>query len=121
MPAAAQPPPASPDSLAGAPSAEVDAPRVGAVRVVGNTFTDSARIVRTFEVPPGSRYSEDAVRRGIRKLFALGLFDNVFVDRHPRDGVVDLEIHVDERPRISKILFKGNQKKDHGDHGKNKY
>jgi outer membrane protein insertion porin family len=115
MPAAAQPPPAPADSLSGAPVSEADAPRVGLIRVVGNTFTDSARIVRTFEVPPGSRYSEDAVRRGIRKLFALGLFNNVSVDRHPRDGVVDLEIHVDERPHISKILFKGNQKKDTGE------
>lgn len=118
MPAAAQSPPASADSLE-APAIEIpaEAPgsgaaRIGVIRVAGNTHTDSARIVRTFEVPPGSRYSEDAVRRGIRKLFALGLFANVAVEREPRGDVVDLVIRVEERPRISKISFTGNQKKD---------
>jgi outer membrane protein insertion porin family len=115
-PVAAQPPPASTDSLTeSAPPEESTPARVGVVRVVGNTVTDSARIVRSFEVPTGSRYSEDAVRRGIRKLFALGLFDNVYVDRHPHDDVMDLEIHVQERPRVTKVEFVGNKKKDNSD------
>ena len=66
------------DSAASVPAVEY---RVGAVRVAGNTHTDSVRIVRTFEVLPGSRYADDAVRRGIRKLFALGLFNDVAVDK----------------------------------------
>ena len=72
---------------------------------------DSARIVRTFEVPPGTRYSQEAVSRGIRKLFALGLFEDVTVDRAPHDGVVDLVIRVRERPRIARLGFSGNAKK----------
>ncbi len=140
-PAAAQPSPASPseptpqdlphasaDSLAppqlvdslSAPSFE-PAPavvqRVGRIRVVGNTVTDSARVVRSFEVLPGSRYTADAVRRGIRKLVGLGLFDDVSVDEEDSGdpAVVDLVISVRERPRIGRITFTGNKKRQTDD------
>jgi outer membrane protein insertion porin family len=89
--------------------------RVGEVRVRGNTLTDSVRIVRTFEVLRGTRYADDAVRRGIRKLYALGLFSDVAVDRAPVDGRMDLVILVKERPRIGKLEFKGNAKRKTGD------
>jgi outer membrane protein insertion porin family len=124
-PPAAQPQPVdslsapSVDSLS-APSFEA-APavvqRVGRIRVVGNTATDSARIVRSFEVLPGSRYTADAVRRGIRKLVGLGLFDDVSVDEEDSGdpAIVDLVISVRERPRIGKITFTGNKKRQSGD------
>ena len=85
--------------------------RVGAVRVRGNAHTDSVRIVRTFEVLPGTRYADDAVRRGIRKLFALGLFSDVAVDKAPAGDRMDLIIFVKERPRIGKLEFRGNVKR----------
>jgi outer membrane protein insertion porin family len=85
---------------------------VGRVSVVGNSATDSTRIVRSFEVPPGMRFSTDAVKRGIGKLVALGLFDDISVDKVDRGATVDLVIHVVERPRITKIEFTGNRKKD---------
>ncbi len=81
------------------------------VRVRGNAHTDSVRIVRTFEVLAGSRYADDAVRRGIRKLFALGLFSDVWVDKAPVADRMDLIIHVKERPRIGKVEFRGNAKR----------
>ncbi len=88
---------------------------VGHISVEGNVSTDSARIVRSFEVAPGSRFSLEAVQRGIRKLFTLGLFSDAWVDRQPRGNEVDLVIHVVERPRISAISFTGNRKKDTDD------
>lgn len=129
-PAGAQTPPAAtPDSLAGfgapanpAPPAVEPAPvaapvdyTVGVLRVRGNTFVDSARIVRTFDLPAGSHYSNDAVRRGIRKLMALGLFDDVAVDRAPQGQVMDLVIQVRERARIASIGFQGNKKREDTD------
>ncbi len=96
------------DSAAPAPGVEY---RVGAVRVRGNAHTDSVRIVRTFEVLPGTRYADEAVRRGIRKLFALGLFSDVAVDKVPAADRMDLVIFVKERPRIGRIEFRGNQKR----------
>jgi outer membrane protein insertion porin family len=100
------------DSL-GPPAAEPSV--VGNISVVGNAATDSARIIRSFEVFPGTRFSQEAVQRGIRKLFALGLFDDAWVDRLEHEGRVDLIIHVVERPRISWIHFEGNQKRQTDD------
>ncbi len=85
---------------------------VGRISVVGNQAIDSTRILRTFEVPPGMRYSRDAVARGIGKLFALGLFEDIDVDRAERGDFMDLVIRVVERRRITKIEFTGNRKKD---------
>ena len=104
----AAPSAAAADSAAPAPEVEY---RVGEVRVSGNAHTDSVRIVRTFEVLSGSRYADDAVRRGIRKLFALGLFSDVSVDKAPRGDRMDLVISVTERPRIAKIVISGNEKR----------
>ena len=96
-----------------ADSAAVAAPTtVGRISVAGNTYADSARILRTFEVAPGSRYSEEAVRRGIRKLFALGIFGDVWVEYAPHGDTIDLVIRVKERPRIGKIEFTGQRKKE---------
>jgi len=94
-----------------APAPEAEA-RIGAVTVAGNKLTDADRVVRSFEVPAGARYSSEMVRRGIVKLVALGLFDDVWVEKRAHDAVVDLVIHVKERPRIGKIEFTGQRHKD---------
>jgi outer membrane protein insertion porin family len=88
---------------------------VGRVSVAGNAAADSARILRTFELTTGSHYTEEAVRRGIRKLFALGVFSDVWVDYTPHGDTVDLVIRVKERPRIGSIEFTGNKKKEKAD------
>ena len=115
---AAAPDPALPaavgDSTAvpGAGAATGASPLIGLISVVGNTVTEGDRIVRSFGAPSGARYSSDAVRRGIVKLVALGLFSDVWVEKHEHDAVVDLVIHVQERPRISRIEFSGNRRKE---------
>ncbi|MEO5989194.1 MAG: outer membrane protein assembly factor BamA [Candidatus Eisenbacteria bacterium] len=98
------------------PPAPAEAPLVvGRVSVTGNTFTDSVRILRTFEVPTGARFSTDMVRRGTRKLIALGLFSDIKVDRSIHDGTIDLVIMVTERPRLKSIHFIGNKKREEVD------
>ena len=115
--AAAQGPFGNPAPVPSAPAdtSTAPAPLVGRIMVKGNAATDSARIVRTFEVVPGSRFSLEAVQRGIRKLFTLGLFSDAWVERLPRGSEVDLMIHVIERPRIASIAFSGNKKRGSDD------
>ena len=105
-------------SLAGSSAAQDPAaatPLIGRVSVEGNVHTDSSRILRTFEVLPGQRFSQDAVRRGVRKLVALGLCGDVKVNRSEHDGVVDLVVVVAERPRIGAISYTGNKKREEVD------
>jgi outer membrane protein insertion porin family len=102
-------------SVSEADSAATAETRVGKISVAGNVQTDTERIVRSFGVRPDTRYVPDVVRRGIRQLFALGLFDDVWVEPHDRDGLVDLVIHVKERPRITKVEFSGNRRREDSD------
>ena len=107
IPATARPAPTVADTTA--PESSI---LVGEVSVIGNAYTDSARIVRTFEVASGSRYALEAIKRGVRKLFALGLFDDAWVDKLDRGAVVDLVVHVVERPRLARVEFSGNRKRE---------
>jgi len=97
---------AAPDSLAAGPL------HIGEISVAGNTRTESERVIRTFEIAPGSRYSKDALRRGIRKLFTLGLFQDVWLTESPHGDAVDIVVNVIERPRIASITFVGNKKRE---------
>lgn len=110
-------PPAPAPAVAPADSvAREEAPLIHAVRVAGNVTVDSARIVRTFEVHPGARFNPDAVRRGVQKLYLLGLFEDIVPERVDQpDGSVDIIVNVVERPRISAIQFEGNKKRSTDD------
>jgi len=104
--------------FAGSATAQEEAsggPVIGRVTVEGNVHTDSSRILRTFEVLPGQRFSQDAIRRGVRKLVALGLFSDVRVNRTEHDGRIDLVVVVAERPRIGAIAYTGNKKRENVD------
>jgi outer membrane protein insertion porin family len=108
----------APDSSADAAAdtaAEAAPLHVGRVLVTGNVTSDSLRVVRTFEVFPGTLFSDEAVRRGMRKLYALGVFEDVSTSKDEHDGVVDVTIHVKERSRIGKFVFTGNHKKETAD------
>lgn len=106
--------PATPPEAQPAPTAPAV---IGSIRVEGNAYVDSTRILRTFEVHPGQTFAQDQIRRGLRKLNALGLFKDLRIDRYPRPGenVVDLVIVVTERPRIAQISFEGMKKRESAD------
>ena len=109
-----------PDSTGlGAHATEAPAkpPTITRISVQGNAFTDSTRILRTFEVHRGQTFAADAVRRGLRKLGALGLFSDYKVNRvdNPETNTVELIIVVTERPRIAKISFEGMKKREDSD------
>jgi outer membrane protein insertion porin family len=104
--------PARPDSAA--PPEVVR--RIRSIRVVGNVSVDSARVVRTFEVLPGSRFSAEAIQRGIRKLYTLHLFEDVIIDEtRVGESEIDITIRVVERPRIGTVRFEGNKKRENDD------
>lgn len=98
-----------------APAAAEATVKVGRVAVSGNVVTDSTRILRTFDIHPGTLYSQDQVKRGTKKLFALGLFSDVKVLRTEHDDVIDLTVVVRERPRLASVAFSGNKKRDQSD------
>ena len=124
-PAAAQFPPTEATTAPPVPPpvANTAPATIRSVTVVGNAFTDSTRILRTFEVRAGQTFSGDAVRRGVRKLMALQLFADVKPRQvvHPEDNSIDLVVEVVERPRIAQISFEGMVKRENSDLEKKLY
>jgi outer membrane protein insertion porin family len=82
---------------------------VASVTVSGNVTVDGELILRAFGLPVGTRYSTDAVRRGIRRLYDLGFFSDVAVEGSPVPGGLALEVRVVEIPRVGTIEFAGNK------------
>src|SRR5262245_24315864 len=111
--AGAQPPPDTPPA-GQAPQGPLI---IGSIRVEGNVFTDSVRVLRTFEVQPGQEFVPDQIRRGLRKLFALGLYSDARVNQQQRPGedVLDLVIVGRERPRIAGISVKSMKHRESAD------
>ncbi len=105
-------------ALAGAGEARAQiaaADTVTAVRVAGNVTVDGDLVLRAFAVPVGSRYSTDAVRRGIRRLYDLGFFSDIAVERDPDQPGMSLIVRVRENPRVASVEFAGNDEIDDDD------
>jgi outer membrane protein insertion porin family len=80
------------------------------VEVVGNETIPDSTILFYISEKPGEVYSPTKVARDIKTLFKLGYFENISVDvKEGKKGVV-LRYFVKEKPIITGIVFKGNEK-----------
>jgi outer membrane protein insertion porin family len=85
-------------------------PRVAGLAVSGRVSVDSLRIVRLFDVGPGSAYDARAIQAGLRRLWTTGLFDDVSVWGRTDTAGVWLTVRISERPHVAAIEMKGTAK-----------
>lgn len=75
---------------------------INKVTVTGNTKTHDRVILRTIRTKPGMKFSRSDIIRSQRELAMLGPLDpekmNVIPKPNPKDGTVDLEYQVTEKP-----------------------
>ncbi len=107
--------PAQPPAQTRPQTANVQADTVVAIKVEGAKTVDAELVKRGFNVPLGSRYSLDAVRRGIHRLYDLGFFSDVAVEGDRVPGGVQLTIRVVENPRVGSVEYSGLHKIDEKD------
>ncbi len=98
------------DSLAAADTSNAQAQTIRKISAMGFVNVDSLVILRTFGLSTGQPYEPRDVRAAIRRLFATGLFTDVTVSDAPVSGGVAVTIHVQERPRVKEIAFRGAKK-----------
>ena len=86
---------------------------IGSIDVTGNETTEASLILSRFELAVGDHYNPALVRKGVKDLYALGLFEDItpLVEQRS-DGLIALVIQVRERPRIAGIRFRGNEHLD---------
>jgi len=100
----------TPPDVSPADTSTAAGPAIRTLSAVGFVNVDSLVVIRTFAVPTGQPYDAREVRAGVRRLFATGLFTDVTVSDAPVLGGVSLTIHVQERPRVKEIVFRGAKK-----------
>ncbi|TXB61787.1 outer membrane protein assembly factor BamA [Phaeodactylibacter luteus] len=91
---------------------------IGGVKVVGADFSDDNAIISIagFRVGDKIRIPGPDVQKAIKALWKLRLFTDVQVVKEKTIGdIVFLEIHVQERPRLTRHSYRGVKKSVHDD------
>ncbi len=78
--------------------------RIERIQVEGNQRIEEQTILGYLGVQPGDPFDPAALDRGLKALFATGLFEDVRLER--RDGV--LVVRVVENPIVARVAFEGN-------------
>ncbi len=89
---------------------------LGKIKITGTKYLDEQLLISISGLTPGDKLTipgGDNFSKAINNLWRQNLFSNVQIFfTNVTDGVVDLEINVTERPRLSKFSFKGVRKSD---------
>jgi len=102
----------APASVPAAPAtapADAGGKRISRVVVTGNERTSANRILGQMRLREGSVYSSEAVDEDLKRIYALGEFDNVVVRPTEEGGRLVLEVKVTERPVLGSVEFVGNK------------
>jgi outer membrane protein insertion porin family len=88
---------------------------VAAIEIDGLVTVDSGRVLRTLAIEPGDALTASVLRDAQKRLWRLQVFDDVWIQEDARADGVHLIVHVVERPRISAVEFRGNDRIDSED------
>ncbi len=83
---------------------------IGKITVIGLDRVSETLVINASGLREGEKFAPAMTEDAIRKVYALGFFDDVTIRGRESDGVVELEIEVMELPQISQIVFEGNKK-----------
>jgi outer membrane protein insertion porin family len=89
---------------------------VGGVSVSGSKYLDEELLISIAGISPGDKIklpNDAAISKAIQNLWKQNLFANVEINAdHYQGDKVFLDIHIEERPRLSKYNFKGIKDND---------
>lgn len=99
---------AAPGALRGAPAP--DAGRIIRLEIKGNERVSEHRILGQMRLREGSTYTPGAADEDLKRVYALGEFDNVVIrPREEADGLV-LVVELVERPALKGLEFDGGRR-----------
>ncbi|HEV8321387.1 MAG TPA: POTRA domain-containing protein [Myxococcota bacterium] len=82
------------------------------VWITGNRRVEDATIRAALETAPGKALSAGAVRDDVRRLFALGLFEDVAIEMEGDPALGRVVVSVVEKPLVRAVLIDGNEALD---------
>ena len=87
-------------------------PPIVSVDITGNTMMSSQAILNSLRLQPGGHYNEDKATSDIKRIYAMGYFDDVQLRVSDVRGGKAVHFTVLERPQLQSIAFRGNKKFD---------
>mgnify|MGYP001589503083 FL=1 len=84
-----------------------DAVNITAIDIKGNKSISSNTIISKMKLRVGAPYQESVVSDDLKRLYLLGYFSDIKIDKEDYKGGVKILVTVEERPIIEKILFSG--------------
>jgi outer membrane protein insertion porin family len=97
-------------ALAAGGEAEATGDRIVRVVVRGNVRVTTHRILGQMRLREGSTYSPAAVDEDLKRIHALGEFDNVVLRPEKTAEGLLLVVELTERPVLERLIFEGNRK-----------
>lgn len=89
--------------------------KVVSVDVTGNTMLDSQAILNALRIKPGGTYNEAKATSDLKRIYAMGYFEDVQVETSNVGGGVAVRFRLVERAQLANIVFRGNKKFDDED------
>ena len=80
------------------------------VQIKGNYSVSSLTILNRLKIKPGDVYEDIAVNKELKRIYAMGYFNDVTVEINDEVGGVVVVFNVVEKPIITDIKFEGNTK-----------
>ena len=80
------------------------------IEVGGNELVDKALITAASGLAIGKDFTSESTKNSIKKLYTLGLFEDIRITTEQKGGGIKLIIQVDEYPKASIVEFIGNKK-----------
>lgn len=97
-----------------APSFAIDSKFVQEVRIEGERSVSEESIRQQLQTLPGKMTSREILNEDIKRLYAMGYFQDIQVDETRGDHGWIYIFNLTEKPVVAKISFQGNKKiKDH--------
>ena len=78
------------------------------ISVSGNKRVESDAIIRIIETQTGDVMKSEKISKDLRKIYEMGYFDNIEVEKQSLDNGVKLIFNVTEKATVRKIKFTGN-------------
>jgi outer membrane protein insertion porin family len=87
--------------------------RIAEIQIEGNQVADRELVVSSLPIKVGDTFTREDVKRAIKKLHGLGLFDDIDIYGEEIGAErVRLIVSVTEKRRLAKIVFSGTKKVD---------
>lgn len=88
---------------------------VGEIQVTGNRRVSEDEIRYNINTAPDALLDLDVVSRDIKRLYAMGFFDDIQVDAVEDNGKIVVKYIFKEKPAIASLLYVGNDELDEDD------